>query len=98
MRLRMKLEMVTNKVLIEVEKESKVLIEVEKQLESMRSTYRRLHRYEKPVGNPIEKNIKNICSQLAKFNKICSKRNYDSSKGAGPKDRARKIERTEGGR
>ena len=46
---------------------NKVLIEVAKQLESMRSTYRSLHRYEIPVGNPIEKNIKNISCQLAKL-------------------------------
>ena len=48
---------------------TKTLIEVVKQLESMRSTYRRFHQYEIPVGNPIEKNIKNISCQLAKFNR-----------------------------
>ena len=57
---------------------TKTLIEVAKQLESMRSTYRSLHRYEIPVGNPIEKNIKNICSQLEKFTGICFKRRNDS--------------------
>ena len=52
---------------------TKTLIEVEKQLESMRSTYRRLHQYEIPVGNPIEKNIKNISCQLEKLSGICLK-------------------------
>ncbi|ANS05480.1 hypothetical protein [uncultured phage_Deep1-GF2-KM23-C739] len=57
---------------------TKTLIEVVKQLESMRNTYRRFHKYEIPVGNPIEKNIKNICSQLEKFTGICSKGRNDS--------------------
>ena len=52
---------------------NKVLIEVAKQLESMRSTYRSLHKYEMPVGNPIEKNIKNISCQLEKLSGICLK-------------------------
>ena len=39
---------------------NKTLIGVVKQLESMRSTYRSLHKYEMPVGNPIDTNIKNI--------------------------------------
>jgi|GEM_PF-5471290 len=55
----MKLEIVINKF----------LIEVVKQLDSMRSTYRRSHQYEIPVGNPIEKNIKKISNQLEKFNR-----------------------------
>ena len=46
---------------------NKTLIGVVKQLESMRSTYRSLHKYEIPVGNPIEKNIKNISCRLAKL-------------------------------
>ena len=71
---------------------NKTLIGVVKQLESMRSTYRSLHRYEMPVGNPIEKNIKNISCQLAKLSGEGIKDNYDSSKGAGFKDRARKRE------
>ena len=33
---------------------TKTLIEVAKQLESMRNTYRRFHKYEIPVGNPID--------------------------------------------
>ena len=49
---------------------NKTLIGVVKQLESMRSTYRSLHKYEMPVGNPIEKNIKNISCQLAKLSGI----------------------------
>jgi len=65
----MKLEVVTNKF----------LIKVVRQLKSMRSTYSRYHQHEIPVGNPIEKNIKNICCQLAKFNRIVLKRkNKDS--------------------
>ena len=52
---------------------TKTLIEVVKQLESMRSTYRSLHKYEMPVGNPIEKNIKNISYQLEKLSGICLK-------------------------
>ena len=52
---------------------TKTLIEVVKQLKSMRSTYRSLHRYEIPVGNPIEKNIKNISCQLEKLSGICLK-------------------------
>ena len=75
----------------------KVLIGVAKRLESMRSTYRRFHQHEIPVGNPIEKNIKNIGCQLAKLSGEGIKDNYDSSKGAGFKDRARTIERTERG-
>ena len=64
----MKLEIISNKT----------LIEVVKQLESMRSTYRKSHQHEIPVGNPIEKSIKNICSQLEKFTGICLKGRNDS--------------------
>jgi hypothetical protein len=65
----MKLEVVTNKF----------LIKVVRQLKSMRSTYSRYHQHEIPVGNPIEKNIKNICCQLAKFNRIVLKRKRNDS-------------------
>ena len=44
------------------------LIEVVKQLESMRSTYGRLHQYEIPVGNPIETDIKKILRVVKKVN------------------------------
>ena len=65
----MKLEVVTNKF----------LIKVVRQLKSMRSTYSGYHQHEIPVGNPIEKNIKNICCQLAKFNRIVLKRKRNDS-------------------
>ena len=54
----MKLEIISNKT----------LIEVVKQLESMRSTYRRFHQYEIPVGNPIETDIKKILRVVKKVN------------------------------
>ena len=58
---------------------NKTLIGVVKQLESMRSTYRRLHQYEIPVGNPIEKNIKNISCQLAKLSESFIKKKLNDS-------------------
>jgi len=39
---------------------NKTLIGVETQLESMRNTYRKLHKHETPVGNPIVKEIEKI--------------------------------------
>jgi hypothetical protein len=47
---------------------NKTLIGVVKQLESMRSTYRSLHKYEMPVGNPIETDIKKILRVVKKVN------------------------------
>tara|TARA_Y100000310_G_scaffold56461_1_gene51855 strand:- start:93 stop:458 length:366 start_codon:yes stop_codon:yes gene_type:complete len=47
---------------------NKTLIGVVKQLESMRKTYRRLHQYEIPVGNPIETDIKKILEVVKKIN------------------------------
>ena len=47
---------------------NKTLIGVVKQLESMRSTYRSLHKYEIPVGNPIEKELEGVTKHLAKIN------------------------------
>ena len=53
----MKLETITNKI----------LIGVERRLESMRNTYRKFHQYEIPVGNPIEKDIEKMLKVLHKF-------------------------------
>ena len=50
------------------EANTKTLIEVVKQLESMRSTYRSLHKYEMPVGNPIDTDIKKILRVVKKVN------------------------------
>ena len=47
---------------------NKTLIGVVKQLESMRNTYRSLHKYEIPVGNPIEKELERVTKHLAKIN------------------------------
>ena len=52
----------------QVREVNKTLIEVAKQLESMRSTYRSLHKYEMPVGNPIETDIKKILRVVKKVN------------------------------
>ena len=48
----------------------KVLIGVAKRLESMRKTYRRLHQYEIPVGNPIEKDFEKLLKVLHRFSTI----------------------------
>ncbi len=56
----MKLETITNKI----------LIGVERRLESMRNTYRKFHQYEIPVGNPIEKDIEKMLKVLHKFSTI----------------------------
>ncbi len=53
----MKLETITNKI----------LIGVERRLESMRNTYRKFHQYEIPVGNPIEKDIEKMLKVLHRF-------------------------------
>ena len=58
---------------------TKTLIEVVKQLESMRSTYRSLHKYEMPVGNPIEMGIKKILVNLGTLAKLSG----ECIKGAG---------------
>ena len=52
---------------------NKTLIGVVKQLESMRSTYRSLHKYEMPVGNPIEIRIKKILVNLGTLAKLSVK-------------------------
>ena len=52
----------------QVREVNKTLIGVVKQLESMRSTYRSLHKYEMPVGNPIETDIKKILRVVKKVN------------------------------
>jgi len=53
---------------------NKTLIGVVKQLESMRNTYRKFHRHEMPVGNPIGTNLNIIIinlSELAKLSEKC---------------------------
>ena len=52
---------------------NKTLIGVVKQLESMRSTYRSLHKYEMPVGNPIEMGIKKIIINLGALANLSEK-------------------------
>ena len=52
----------------QVREVNKTLIEVARQLESMRSTYRSLHKYEMPVGNPIDTNIKKLLRVVKKIN------------------------------
>ena len=52
-----------------------VLIEVANRLESMRNTYRSLHKYEMPVGNPIETDIKKIYRVVKKVNFVMDKIN-----------------------
>ena len=53
----MRIEKITNKV----------LIGVEKQLETLGVKYKELHKNEIPVFNPIESRLKNLRCQLAKL-------------------------------
>ncbi len=50
----MKLEIVINKF----------LIEVVKQLESLRINYKKFHKYEIPIFNPIENGLRDVSKQL----------------------------------
>ena len=76
---------------------TKTLIEVAKQLESMRNTYRRFHKYEIPVGNPIDEELKKISVNLGALAKLSGNsikdNRYDSSREAGNKYKSSKIER-----
>ena len=76
---------------------NKVLIGVVKQLKSMRNTYRRFHKYEIPVGNPIETELKKISVNLGALAKLSGNSikdsRYDSSREAGNKYKSRLIER-----
>ena len=76
---------------------TKTLIEVAKQLESMRNTYRRFHKYEIPVGNPIDEELKIISVNLGTLVKLSGNsikdNRYDSSREAGNKYKSSKIER-----
>ena len=49
---------------------NKTLIGVVKQLESMRSTYRKFHQHEMPVGNPIGTNLNIIIINLSALAKL----------------------------
>mgnify|MGYP001211006834 CR=1 FL=1 len=93
----MKLEIVINKF----------LIEVVKQLESLRINYKKFHKYEIPIFNPIENGLRDVSKQLIsaisndtstvckleKLPVICLKGSYDSSREAGTKYKSSTIER-----
>ena len=69
----MRIEKITNNVLIGVEKE----------VETLRVKYKELHKNEIPIFNPVESRLKNLSCQLAKLNRIRYKKLNIDSTGSG---------------